>query len=498
MKKVSLKFHVLVPVLMLITGLTLGLVTGSRSTSSFEAPATAPEQQRSGSSEAVRSFSDALIGVSESVTPTVVTIFSEKTVKSPFSGLEDSPLRDFFGDEFSRRFFGNPDFDREYKQRGLGSGVVVTADGYILTNNHVVAGADKISVGIGEGDPVDGEIVGTDRATDIAVIKIDKKGLQAARLGDSDGIRVGEWVVAIGNPFGLEHTVTAGIISYKGRSNVRIADYEDFIQTDAAINPGNSGGPLVDLDGKVVGINTAIASNTGSYQGVGFAIPINLARRIMDELIQKGRVVRGWLGVYIQDITEAMAEAMNLPGKEGVLVSDVVKDGPSGEAGLQRGDVILELNGLKLKDGAELRNKVAASSPGTNVKLLVLRDGKKKDLTVKLGELPAEEDLAESGGERDIMESLGLAMHDLTPELARRFGIEARSGVIVTEVLPGSPSQEAGMRSGDIIVEVNQAEVGSVREATAILSALKPGDSVLFLIERERGTLFIAMRMPSK
>jgi serine protease Do len=498
MKKMNVRSYVLVPVLMLLIGVALGVIAGSKSTPVFEAAEPAIAAQEPRTLEAARSFSDAIIDVSEKVTPTVVTIFSEKTVKNPLSGLEDSPLRDFFGDEFSRRFFGHPGFDREYKQRGLGSGVIVTEDGYILTNNHVVAGADRISVGIGGDDQVDGEIVGTDRATDLAVIKIDKKELKPANLGDSEGIKVGEWVVAIGNPFGLEHTVTAGIISYKGRSNVRIADYEDFIQTDAAINPGNSGGPLVDLDGKVIGINTAIASNTGAYQGVGFAIPINLARRIMDELIESGKVVRGWLGVYIQDITDAMAEALDLPTKEGVLVADVVKEGPSSEAGLQRGDVILELNGEELKDGAELRNKVAAMSPGTKVKLLVLREGKKKDMSVTLGELPVEEEVAVRGGGRDVTEELGLAMHDLSPEIARRFGLDASSGVIITEVLPGSPAQEAGLNSGDIIIEVNQRDVESVGEVTSILSALEPGDSVLFLIERERATLFIAMKMPEK
>lgn len=494
MKRVKVVRRAVIPLLMLIAGFDLGTRIDSDSTlpvqtAALEASSVSDEL------EAVKSFSEALIEVSEQVNPTVVTIFSEKTVKATFPGFNDSPLREFFGDEFSRRFFGIPDQDREFKQRGLGSGVIVRSDGYILTNNHVVAGADKIIIGLGGGEEMKGEIVGTDRATDIAVVKIDKEGLQSARLGDSEDIRVGEWVVAIGNPFGLEHTVTAGIISYKGRSNVRIADYEDFIQTDAAINPGNSGGPLVNLDGEVIGINTAIATNTGAYQGVGFAIPISLAKRIMEELIRSGRVVRGWLGIYIQDITQAMAEAMDLPTREGVLVADVREDGPSKEAGLQRGDVILEFNGKKMKNGLELRNTVASTSPGTKVDLKILRDGKTKKLTVKLGELPSEE-MAAAGGGRDILSDLGLRLHNLNSELGRRYGISGDKGVVVVDVYPGSAAAEAGFVAGDLIVEVNQEEVESVTKIQERLSALEPGDSVLFLVERGRGTLFVAMKIP--
>jgi serine protease Do len=373
--------------------------------------------------------------------------------------------------------------------------VIVNSDGYILTNNHVVSGADKIRVNLAGGEELEGEIVGTDAATDVAVIKVDSDGLKAAKLGNSDDIRVGEWVVAVGNPFGLQHSVTAGIISYKGRSNVRLADYEDFIQTDAAINPGNSGGPLVNLDGEVIGINTAIASNTGAYQGVGFAIPINLAKSVMDELITSGKVIRGWLGIYIQDITDAVAEAMGLSSTDGVLVAGVVETGPSEKAGLERGDVILELEGKKMKNGTELRNTIAATKPGTKVKLKILRDGKRRDLTVTLGELPQDEDTVLSA-QTDALDDLGLALHDYNAELARRFDITGTGGVIITDVYPGAPAAEAGLRRGDLIVEMNQEEVESLDMIRARLSRMDPGDSVLFLVERGRGTLFVAMKIP--
>ncbi len=496
MKKMKFAGMILVPLLMLVAGFYLGTSTDAGIFSRLPASdLVALPSPDTGDLEAVRSFSDALIEVSESVNPTVVTIFSEKTVRRSGSSFQDSPLREFFGDDFARRFFGVPEHDQEFRQRGLGSGVIVSSDGYILTNNHVVEGADKIKVGFGEGEPVEGEIIGNDRATDIAVIKVVKDGLKAAKLGDSDTIKVGEWVVAIGNPFGLEHSVTAGIISYKGRSNVRIADYEDFIQTDAAINPGNSGGPLVNLDGEVVGINTAIASNSGAYQGVGFAIPISLAKRIMEELISSGRVVRGWLGVYIQDVTPTVAEALDLPDKEGVLVTDVVDGGPSEEAGLKRYDVILELDGKKLKDGTELRNTVASTSPGTKVDLTVRREGKKKKIGVKLGELPSGEQPM-AGSRSDILNKLGLRLHDVTPDLQRRYGLSGETGVVVVEVLPGSVSQEAGFRSGDFIVEINQKAVESVSELRTVLSAMDPGDSVLFLVERGSGTFFVALKLP--
>jgi len=467
---------------------------GSEQAVGFSSPVLASAAP-AGDLDAVRAFSDAIIDVSEKVNPTVVTIFSEKTVKASLPGFQDSPLRDFFGDDFAHRFFGPNNQDREFKQRGLGSGVIVSSDGYILTNNHVVSEADEIKVGLSDGRQLEAKIIGTDPATDVAVIKVDADGLQPANLGDSDALKVGEWVVAVGNPFGLEHSVTAGIISYKGRANVRLADYEDFLQTDAAINPGNSGGPLVNLDGEVIGINTAIASNTGAYQGVGFAIPVNLARNVMEELIDKGKVVRGWLGIYIQDITEAVAEAMSLSTTDGVLVAGLVEDGPSATAGLKRGDVITELDGKKIKTGAELRNTVAGTKPDTKVKLKVLRDGKNKDFTIALGELPLDDQQVTSRS-ADVIGDLGLELHNFTPEIAKGFGISGKAGVIVTNVYSGSPGAEAGLRRGDLIIEVNQATVGSVEQVRSLLSGLDPGDSLLVLVERGRGTLFVAMKIP--
>jgi len=493
--KNSRLFHwLLIPLLLLIVGVYAGMRIGTEPSVGLNNPvfaAAAPSDNL----DAVRAFSEAIIEVSENVNPTVVTIFSEKTVRASSPGFQDSPLRDFFGDDFARRFFGPPNQGRDFKQRGLGSGVIVSSDGYILTNNHVVSEADKILVGLSDGEEFEGKIIGTDGATDVAVIKIDTDGLKVASLGDSDALRVGEWVVAVGNPFGLEHSVTAGIISYKGRSNVRLADYEDFIQTDAAINPGNSGGPLVNLDGEVIGINTAIASNTGAYQGVGFAIPVNLARGVMEELIDKGKVVRGWLGVYIQDISDAVAEAMDLSTTEGVLVAGLVEDGPSDAAGLKRGDVILEMDGRKMKNGTELRNIIAGTKPGTKVKLEVSRNKDRKHFTVTLGELPTDDQEALTR-RSDIIEDLGLRLHDYNADLVKRFNISGESGVIVIDVLAGSPGAEMGLRMGDLIVEANQHAVDSLEQLRALLLALDPGDSVLLLVERGRGTLFVAMKIP--
>jgi serine protease Do len=327
---------------------------------------------------ALAAMSQAFETAAAKVSPSVVSIFAEQVVQAEGGqGLPDDPFRDFFGDQFFRRFFGDPGQGGSSRRtvRGLGSGVIVSRDGLILTNNHVVEKASKLSVVISDKKSYPAKVVGTDPQTDVAVIRIDAKDLPVAELGDSDTVKVGEWVLAVGNPFQLMHSVTAGIISAKGRSSVGLADYEDFIQTDASINPGNSGGALADLDGRIVGINTAITSPSGGSIGIGFAIPINMARRVMDELIEKGQVVRGYVGVTLQPIDENMAQALNLKGTDGALVGDVVPDGPADKAGIKRGDVVVAVNGAAVRDSTQVRNLVAAGQPGKAMTLSLLRDG---------------------------------------------------------------------------------------------------------------------------
>jgi len=384
--------------------------------------------------------------------------------------------------------------------RGLGSGVIVSSDGYILTNNHVVEHADELTVVLADKSKHKAKVVGTDPQTDVAVIRIDGKDLPAARLGRSDRVKVGQWVIAVGNPFQLMHTVTSGIISAKGRSNVGLADYEDFIQTDASINPGNSGGALADLDGNVIGINTAISTPSGGSVGIGFAIPIDMAKDVMDKLIQGGKISRGYLGVAIQDIDEDMAKALSLRSTEGALVSDLTKQGPAEKAGLERGDVIVAYDGKPVADSTDLRNRVAAGAPGSKVPLTLLRGGHEKELGVELGERPADaghpggED--EPGSEAEPSAVLGIETQTLTPELARQLGYEAGSGVVVADVTRGGPGDEAGLRRGDLIREVDQSPVkdeGSFRRA---IGRVKSGDSVALLVQRSGSTFFAAIRVP--
>ncbi|MGH7449941.1 MAG: Do family serine endopeptidase, partial [bacterium] len=363
----------------------------------------------------LRDLNIAFVEIAESVNPTVVTVFIEQIFKVrqtptpfgfPFSG---DPFREFFGEQF----FGSPQQQRmpreqEFRQQGLGSGVIVNSDeGYILTNNHVVAEADSISIRTFDERTMPAKVIGTDPKTDIAVIQVKASNLRAIKLGNSDQLRVGEWVLAIGSPMSanLAHTVTSGIVSAKGRSNVGLADYEDFIQTDAAINPGNSGGALVNMDGELVGINTAIATRSGGFQGIGFTVPINMARSVMESLLKHGKVVRGWLGVSIQDINETMAKAMKLKNAAGALVGDVTDDSPAARAGIKSSDVIIEINGKKVQNSAQLRNEVAGTAPGTTVTLKIVREGKEQTFEVKLAELPGR--VAANGIKQELQELLG-------------------------------------------------------------------------------------------
>lgn len=435
----------------------------------------------------LQEFSDALVDVSARVKPGVVTVFSEKVVNAtnPFEGMP-------FQDPFFRRFFQMPEPRGERREQGLGSGVIVSKEGYVLTNNHVIDGAEKIRVELSDDRSFDAKVVGKDPKSDVAVLKIEGKNLPVVPFGNSDDLRVGEWVLALGNPFGLQHTVTAGIVSAVGRGNVGIVDYEDFIQTDAAINPGNSGGALVNLRGELVGINTAIATRSGGYQGVGFAIPINMARNILDQLVETGRVSRGFLGVIIQDIDENLADAMGLDGTRGVLIGEVQEDSPAEKAGIERGDVVLSVDGRDVGSTDELRNRIAQTLPGTDVRLKVLRNGKERTIRVKLGELDQDSPVTAAESVSDV---LGMDVQAMTPDLAARLGVNDADGVVVTDVKPGGPAQRGGIRRGDLVIEVNRKPVRSVKDYGAALKGVGKGDSVLLLVRRGGRTFFVGLQV---
>lgn len=433
----------------------------------------------------LQGLSQTFRGVAKTVSPAVVYISTVRTLKGgqlPF-------YHPFFNDEFFRRFFGIPDQEREYKQQGLGSGFIVSPDGYVLTNSHVVEKADQIKVTLGDKREFEAELIGTDPKSDVAVIKIEGDDLPVASLGDSSTIEVGDWAIAIGNPYGLSHTVTAGIISAKGRANVGIVDYEDFIQTDAAINPGNSGGPLVNINGQVIGINTAIFSRSGGYQGIGFAIPINMARSVMNSLISKGKVVRGWLGVMIQEVTPDIAKGFGLDEATGTLVGDVLEGGPAEKAGIKRGDVIITFDGKPIDGPNTLKNLAAQTAPGERVEVAVIRNGRQKTLTVTIGEQDAE---MVAGGV-SASDEYGFAVQELTPEVAEKLGYEDEQGVIISRVEPGSPAAAAGLRRGDLIQEVNRQEITSLSDFRKALSMSKKKESVLFLIRRDQNTFYAVL-----
>ncbi|HPF40237.1 MAG TPA: DegQ family serine endoprotease [Phycisphaerae bacterium] len=423
-------------------------------------------------------LSDAFAGAAEEIQPSVVSIRAVRHFKpiahSP-QGFGETPGRLPFDDQLLQRFFGGrmtpqpaPD------QQGLGSGVIVSDDGYILTNNHVAGDADELVVEMRDGKQYPAKVVGVDPMTDLAVIQVDARGLKAAQMGDSDGLRVGEWVVAAGNPFGLTDTITAGIVSAKGRANVRIADYEDFIQTDAAINPGNSGGPLVDLNGRVVGINTAIASRSGGNNGVGFAIPINMARSIMDSLIHDGKVVRGWLGVSIQPLDESLAKSFGYDSAQGVLIGDVLQDGPAAKSGLKAGDIVMKYDGADVSDITNLRNRIAATKPGSTVTFEVFRDGTTKSVDVEIGKMKGDH-IAMATPE--LRADLGMTLSDLSAQMASSMGLADTNGVLVASLDPGGAAARSGLRTNDIILAIRDKPVDNVRslERELAQSDLKSG-----------------------
>lgn len=430
--------------------------------------------------------------------PAVVNISTTRVVKNEMGGdmspfLNDPFFRHFFGEEFSRRF----QIPRDRRENSLGSGVIVDPAGYIVTNNHVVEKADEIKVSLGDKREFIGKVVGTDPKTDLAVIKINAKDLPVIPWGDSDRLEVGEYVLAMGNPFGLNQTVTLGIVSAVGRANVGIADYEDFIQTDAAINPGNSGGALVNARGELVGINTAIFSRSGGYMGVGFAVPSNMTRKVMQSLIDKGKVVRGWLGVSIQEVTPELKKSFDLKDSRGALVGDVVKDSPAEKAGFKPGDVIVGIDGKPVDSPTSLRNRVADMPVGREVKVQVVRNQKTIELAVKIGEQPKE--LAQAGevieGEVSGTGLTGVTVQALTAEISRQLGLSPDvKGVVISNVDPSSSAAAAGLQRGDVITEINRTPVRTLSDYQKVAGKLSKKDNVLVLINRRGGMLFVVIK----
>ena len=443
-------------------------------------------------------------GVAKTAGPAVVHIRVEKSIK----GMEMMPgFDDMFNNPFFERFFGpqfRPDGQRQPKrqkkftQQGQGSGFIINKDGHILTNSHVVEKADSITVILADKREFKAKTVGSDPQTDVALIKIDGAGdLPVLPLGDSDKLEVGEWAIAIGNPFGLEQTVTVGVISAKGRNRVGINDYESFIQTDAAINPGNSGGPLLNIRGEAIGINSAIFSRSGGYMGIGFTIPINMVKEIETQLLASGKVTRGWLGVSIQDIDDKLAQSFGLAKAGGVLLSDVQPGTPAAKAGLRQGDVIVKLNGTELADSADLRNRIAMLAPNSKAILALIRDGKELNLDVVIGKQPENfgqnADVQSDEESGDVSGQYGLELQELTPDLAEHFGYHEGQGVLIGSVEEGSPAELASLKPGQLIEEINRKPVKNVDEAIAAMSKSTADKRVLLKVRVGRGSQYVVL-----
>ncbi len=486
----------------LVLGVFVGLILSSHLDITNQLPATGQSQISSKSIDVLTRLSEAQSEVAAVATPSVVNISTTRMIKT----RDEMPL-DLFEDPFFRRFFGDqvphPNIPKERKEQSLGSGVIVSEDGYIVTNNHVIEKAQEIKVLLSNKKDYKAKLIGADPKTDLAIIKIDVKGLTALPWGDSNNLKVGEIVFAIGNPFGLNQTVTMGVISAVGRANVGIADYEDFIQTDAAINPGNSGGALINVRGELIGINTAILSRTGGYQGIGFAVPSSMAKQVMDSLLKFKKVVRGWLGVSIQDVTSELAEEFGVKDLKGALVSSVMKGSPAEKAGIRQGDVILEYNGKLVEDTGHLRNMVSLAPISSTVKVKLFREKKELVVTVVVAELPKklaeassrENETEESDNEEESSALAGLVVRELTPELARRFGFEENEkGVVVMKIESNSRLFEAGIRPGDIILQINQKNIASLEDYKKIAPKIKAKERLLLLLRRKGQDLFVTVR----
>ncbi len=475
---------------------------GERSVAAAAAAPAPPNQPKpAGRAGVVTSFAPLV----KRVMPTVVNVAVVQEVKTQGYGLPFGPPDQGGGEprepeegppgpmdpfEQFRHFFGR--IPHEFKQHGLGSGVIISPDGYILTNYHVVGSADEIHVTLMDKREFTAKVIGKDQKTDLALIKIDtKQPLPAAVMGDSDAAQVGDWVMAIGNPFGFSLTVTAGIVSAKGR--ILGGNYDDFIQTDASINPGNSGGPLFDTEGRVIGINTAIYSRTGTSAGIGFAIPVNLAKHVMEQLKEHGRVIRGWLGVEIQEVTADLAQSFGLPKPEGALVASVQEDGPAAKAGLKRGDVIVTFDGKPVHDEHELPVLVANTPISKKVEIEVVRDGQHKTLEVVVGEL--KEAAVQTAKAEEPGANWGMRVGEITPEIAGHFHLPVQKGVVVRRITPDSPAADAGVLPGDVVLEVNHEKVGSVEDFLAkAKSAKSTGKPALLLVQRGPATLYTVIK----
>ncbi len=438
----------------------------------------------------------AFAAVVKKAEPAVVFVGVEKSVHA--AGRRGNP-NNFLNDPFFQRFFG-PRFkhpkmprQRDFKQRGAGSGFIISKDGYILTNNHVVADADKITVRLADEREFVAKVVGADPQSDVALIKIDGKNLPVLPLGNSDKIQVGEWVIAIGNPFELLQTVTVGVVSAKGRNHMGLSDYENYIQTDAAINPGNSGGPLLDIHGEVIGINSAIFSRSGGYMGIGFAIPINMAKNIEQQLLQHGKVIRGWLGVMIQNVNQDLAESFKLKSTHGVLISEVNAKSPAKKAGIKQGDVVIAIDGKAIDNVGELRNTIAMTSPGTKLVLMVMRDGKKYSIPVTIGEQPAKLGQAGKHKSNSPLADMGLSLQDLTNELAGQFGYEKNQGVLIAEVESDSPAGQVGLQAGQLIEGVNKMRVHNLKELKEALKRSKDAKQILLRVRAGEYTRYVVL-----
>jgi Do/DeqQ family serine protease len=470
---------------LLFSGALFGWAAGDLGVSSAAAPTTTttePAVERTDTGAAA-----SYAPVVERVTPAVVTIRSERTVRTSAPQVPDHPFfREFFGQRFDPRQMP------ERREGGMGSGVVVRADGYILTNDHVVNGAEEVTVELSDGRTLDAKVVGTDKPTDLAVLKVEGKDLRTLELGDSDHVRVGDVVLAVGNPLGVGQTVTMGIVSAKGRATgLGDGSYEDFIQTDAPINRGNSGGALVDVNGRLIGINSQILTPSGGNIGIGFAIPANMARNVMSQLIEHGEVRRGKLGVTIQQITPDLARGLGLASTSGALVSSVERGGPAATAGLQQGDVITALNGASVKDNNDLRNDIAGLQPGSEVTLTVQRDGKERTVTAKLGALDGSSDREAPRSSEGTSGRFGLSVAPLTQERAAELNVRASKGLVVESVERGSRAADAGLRAGDVIEQIDRKPVTTGEELRAALSA---GDRpAVLLVHRGQTTVFVTI-----
>ena len=474
---------------------SLAFLGGEYATYSHEAVAATPAgASPAASAVAAPGTVPGFTEVAKAVTPAVVNITAVRVARGRDSRMPSDP-EEFFGSPF-----GPPDGPRghngprEPRGGGMGSGVIVSPDGYIITNNHVVEGANELTVTLPDKREFKGRIVGTDPKTDLAVVKVDAAGLPFVRWGDASKLQVGEYVLAIGNPFGLNSTVTLGIVSALGRGRMGITQYEDFIQTDAAINPGNSGGALVNTAGELVGINTAIISQTGGSAGVGFAVPATMAKPVLESLVSTGKVVRGYLGVAIQDLTPDLAKSFRLKQVKGALVSSIAEDSPAEQAGLKQGDVITAYQGKPIEDPVALQREVTRTPVGTKAVLKVIRDGRDMDLTVTVGE---QSERARVAGAGSSMENAlaGLDVQSLNQQLARELGITGKTnGVVVVGVEPGSLADRAGVAQGDVVREINRQPVKSVKDYEKVASSLKKDESALLLINRRGASLFITVK----